>query len=381
VCCKACEFESRPGHFKSFQLFGSFFVLITFKDHLIEKIAAMKWILTLFGLLNAYYLSAQIEFKIDNFSKDYYGKVNVADTNDVFVKGWVGIFDSKSNKELIHVESEELAFSFHDGKVIANIHELPYGEQSLIIYDDFNFDGKKDFAIENGQNSCYHGPSFVIYLAIKSGFQFDPDFTELAQNYCGLFAMDKEKKQLNTMTKSGCCWHQYSIYNVVNNAPLAIKVIEEDYTKMPYVFNTIRTWNGKKMIETYEYKLNINEIKDQIILTFTLAKNNKKVILFKDMEGALNYALLKPDGQVEFNFPHDSSYAQGIFVFLKNKTGQELRFKNGDARYVIYETNDNQIKIESKIDNKTYVFEGKSDGKKGNLKNLPKLNLTNIESE
>jgi hypothetical protein len=31
--------------------------------------------------------------------------------------------------------------------------------KSLIMYEDFNFDGKKDLAICDGQNSSYHLPS------------------------------------------------------------------------------------------------------------------------------------------------------------------------------------------------------------------------------
>lgn len=36
-------------------------------------------------------------FKVDNFSKDYYGKVNIEDPNEVFNKGWIAIYDKKTN--------------------------------------------------------------------------------------------------------------------------------------------------------------------------------------------------------------------------------------------------------------------------------------------
>jgi hypothetical protein len=345
------------------------------------KIVTMKWMLILFCLFNIYCLNAQIEFKIDNFSKDYYGKVNVADTNDVFVKGWVGLFDAKSNKELIHVESEELAFSFHSGKVLANIQELPYGEQSLIIYEDFNFDGKKDFAIENGQNSCYHGPSFVIYLANKYGFQFDPDFTELAQDYCGLFGVDKEKQQLNTMTKSGCCWHQYSVYNIVNNKPFAIKIIEEDYTKMPYAYNTIKTWNGKKMVESYEQILDTANSEIKLLFTFTIEENKKQVVLFKDMNGILNYCLLKRNGQVEFKYPNEEKYETSNFLYSRNVEGDMLSFTNNSATYIIKEPKQGAAKVEVQINNKWYVLKAIKSSAKGTLSNIDKHKLTNISNK
>src|SRR6266498_5889224 len=103
---------------------------------------------------------AQKIFTVDNFSKGYYGKIQISDTSEVFSKGWVAIYDRKTNKQIIKVVSDELALTLHKGKAVANIKSLPYGEQSLIMYDDFNFDGKKDLAISDGQNSCYHSPSF-----------------------------------------------------------------------------------------------------------------------------------------------------------------------------------------------------------------------------
>ncbi|MFC6841120.1 hypothetical protein [Xanthomonas theicola] len=35
----------------------------------------------------------------------------------------------------------------------ADVHALPYAEQSVLIYADFNFDGIKDLALMDGQNS------------------------------------------------------------------------------------------------------------------------------------------------------------------------------------------------------------------------------------
>lgn len=63
------------------------------------------------------------------------------------------------------------------------------------MYEDFNFDGNKDFAIMDGQNSCYHGPSYRIYLAADKGFSFNEAFTRLARNIveCLRWIMIKRK--------------------------------------------------------------------------------------------------------------------------------------------------------------------------------------------
>ena len=64
---------------------------------------------------------AQNIFTVDNFSKDYYGKIQISDTSEVFSKGWVAIYDRRTNKQIIKLASDELALTLHDGKAFANI--------------------------------------------------------------------------------------------------------------------------------------------------------------------------------------------------------------------------------------------------------------------
>ena len=61
----------------------------------------------------------QTTFVVDNFSKDYLGKLYIADTTEVFSKGWVAVFDKKTKKQLIKISSDELTFTLHKGKVLA----------------------------------------------------------------------------------------------------------------------------------------------------------------------------------------------------------------------------------------------------------------------
>ena len=55
-------------------------------------------------------------------------------------------------------------YTQRDGKVRSNIKEIPYGEQSQILYEDYNFDGVPDLALMDGQNS---------QLYCKFQYQFD----------------------------------------------------------------------------------------------------------------------------------------------------------------------------------------------------------------
>jgi hypothetical protein len=51
---------------------------------------------------------AQKTFEVQDFSKDYFGKVYLETPSEVFSKGWVAIYDKKTKRQLIKVNSEEL---------------------------------------------------------------------------------------------------------------------------------------------------------------------------------------------------------------------------------------------------------------------------------
>ena len=99
----------------------------------------MKKVLTVLFFTITHVAFAQKIYSVDGFSKKYYGKVEIADTPEVFKKGWIAIYDRKTNKQIIKVVSNELALDLHDDKVVANIKSLPCGEQSIIMYEDFDF--------------------------------------------------------------------------------------------------------------------------------------------------------------------------------------------------------------------------------------------------
>jgi hypothetical protein len=318
---------------------------------------------------------AQTTFTVDNFSKDYYGEIFISDTSEVFSKGWIAIYGRKSKEQIINVNSEELALNLHDGKALVNIKELPYGEQSLIMYDDYNFDGVKDFAIEDGQNSCYHGPSFQIYLASNHGFVLSEDFTRLAQEYCGMFNVNFSEKRISTMTKSGCCWHQFSEFIVENNKPKAIKIIEDDQTDFPFDKYSEEIWNGKKMDKTSKRTIDLDEEGIKIVLSFKVDKNEKQIVLFNINNRTLNYALIGKDGSVEFSYPIESVYKNPDFKFdTKINT---ITFQNKDAIYKIY-SDTNSIGIEINLNSKMYNWTGNINTKKGDLKDLITAKLDNV---
>jgi hypothetical protein len=336
----------------------------------------MKLLTTTLLLFLFNFAFAQTTFKVDDFSKAHYGKIFIADTSHVFSEGWVAIYDTKTKKQIIKIESEELALGLHRGKIKANIKELPYGEQSLIMYEDYNFDGLKDFAISDGQNSCYHGPSFNIYLATKTGFKFSPDFTALAQEYCGMFQVNYKTKKISVMTKSGCCWHQYSEFIVENNKPKVIKIVEEDQTQYPYNNYSEDNWDGNKMVLKTKRMISLDEENGiRTVLSFKVDKNQKQVVLFNQNDRELNYVLIDKNDEVEFSYPLNIEYQNPNFNF--DKKNNTLTFKNEDVVYIIYD-NPDSIGITITTGGKTYNWTGNIASKKGKLTDITTTPLENV---
>lgn len=320
----------------------------------------------------------QKTFDVQDFSEDYYGKVYLEQPAEVFSKGWVAIYQKKTNKQLIKINSEELVGDTEDGKIKANVKELPYGEQSAIIYDDFNFDGIKDFAIMDGQNSCYHGPSFQIYLAGKAKNQFalSPSFTKLAQEYCGMFEFDKETKTLSTMTKDGCCWHQFSEYTVVNNIPKTVKIVEDDAMKFPLLTTTTQIWNGKRMVKTSERKVDFEDEGIKKLFSFKTA-DGREIVLF-GYETMLYYAFINKSGNVDLAYPTDSTQEEPKFTVDSKEDPTAVSFTNKNAVYKIYQKSNEKVGVSVSINGKPSEISGDINSVTGSLRTIADGSFDNV---
>ena len=119
-----------------------------------------------------------------------------------------------------------------DKRPTANLAELYGWNNSGVIFDDFNFDGRADLAMRNGSNGSYGGPSYDVYLFSKVAGRFvrNISLTKLASENLGMFKVIKEKREIETFNKSGCCWHETTRYQVIDNRPRKIFIITEDAT-------------------------------------------------------------------------------------------------------------------------------------------------------
>src|SRR5690606_17055660 len=241
-------------------------------------------------------------------------------------------------------------------EAVPNIKELPYGSQSVLLYEDYNFDGIKDFALMNGYGSCYGGPSFDIYLAVENGFEYSEAFSVLSNEYCGMFDVDNETQTIHTMTKSGCCWHQFSEFKVIDNEPKPVKITERSYLSYNnFIEVTEITYNNGKEKSTTNLYFPFEEMMSQIIVYFELEKSEKSV---------------------EFYFPQpDGNETEWDFNYHQNE--ETLTFSNEEAQYRIYETDDS-VGIKVTTNGKTYDMQGVKSTAIGSLKNMKLIKLTNI---
>lgn len=172
------------------------------------------------------------------------------DTLDIFKKGSGELFQ-RITMENMFIELNK------KGETTVNLVEV-YGENnSGLVIDDANFDHHADIILRNGNNGAYGGPSYDVYLfdVEKQQFTLNAPLTELASSNLGLFEIDGKRKTITTSTKSGCCWHQSSTYQIANNKPVLIAETTEDYSeeKKAMVATTRELvggkWNVKEKIE------------------------------------------------------------------------------------------------------------------------------------
>lgn len=175
----------------------------------------------------------QNHFELKDASINYDVSIDVqnCEKDECSGKAVIDLRDKKTSIKFQTFTSEDLNFYLkEDQKPTANIIQL-YDEQSPLIFNDFNFDGTEDMAVRNGNGSSYGGPSYDVYVfnATKNRFVISEELTSLAYENLGMFQTDAKRKRIITYSKSGCCWHLTTEYEVVPKKGL-VKVyeLEED---------------------------------------------------------------------------------------------------------------------------------------------------------
>lgn len=179
-------------------------------------------------LLSSVTLSAQQKFEIKNASRNYDVRLEVGKCQDEHCSGRlkVELFKKSAPKPFQVVNLEDTEFAVEEVQLTSS--KKMYEYQSILFFEDYNFDGAEDLSIRDGNNSGYGGPSYRIYLFSPraSRFVFSQALTDLGQGeYLGMFQIDRKRRRLRAYSKGGCCLHRMDEFIVVGNRPK--KVFEE----------------------------------------------------------------------------------------------------------------------------------------------------------
>lgn len=300
---------------------------------------------------------------------------NTADDNELF--SLIVVKNKQTNKEVItQIVNIDLEMEEPENKEIkSNVFQPPYGEQSLIIADDFNFDGQLDLAIKDGAYSCYGGPSFQIYLNTGSSLKYHQKLSDLAHEYCGLFTADKKTQTIYTMTKSGAAYHQYDDYKIIDNQPVLVLSVAEEPGKNGrlWKYTENRLVNGK--MQERQYQKLVNDIGELNIYLQMVLKNGKKMILatFKDTPNRLFYLFTDKDDHVELYYNDDLEF-EGI-EFAYDYQRNLLIFKTVRTVYIISKNG-----IDVKLPNKAVITLKAGKIIQGKIENILNANLANVSA-
>lgn len=213
--------------------------------------------------------SAQKVFLMKDASKNFDVKVTVSSCEDDTCEGAgsVELF-TKDGKSFQKLTMANIFLELGpDQRPTANLIEL-YGENnSGIVFDDYNFDGREDLAVRNGNEGGYGGPSYDVFLSSKRTGKFvrHQALTRLASENLGLFTVDKKAKQLETFTKSGCCWHETTRYKFTGEKLVKVYIFTEDAAggDGKYVYLTTKRLVGNRWTTTTKKALIKDYYKEQ----------------------------------------------------------------------------------------------------------------------
>jgi hypothetical protein len=104
-----------------------------------------------------------------------------------------------------------------------------HDDQGVVEVADYDFDGRDDFAVQIGHDGPHGGPTYVVYLdsPARGRFVADDALSELTRTTLGMFEIDAGRKHLVTLAKSGCCWHEKTVYEIAGGRPVPVATLTE----------------------------------------------------------------------------------------------------------------------------------------------------------
>lgn len=159
-------------------------------------------------LLISSFCIAQKNFEIKNVSKKYNVQVSVASCDEKYCEGkaTIKLIGKKTGQLFQTFTSEDLRFPIIDVK-------------SALIFDDFNFDGLEDLAIVDSAYGEFAHDVYVYNLT-KKKFVLSTELTNLTTDGSDMFQIDKKRKRIITIFRSGINEFLTTEYKVIPNKGL-----------------------------------------------------------------------------------------------------------------------------------------------------------------
>lgn len=340
-------------------------------------------------------LAQETHFQIDDISENYAANIYIEDSLSFYnhkpSKADITIYEkyieknAHGRKQKIRISDAELDTGGLFGDAYPVVSTSSSNWKGWIIYDDFNFDGNWDFAIQYKVRKECKDPYYKIYLSDGKDFYYSNSFTKLATEQCETFKIDRINKKLITnqsIKDNNSRGDINNKYIMKNGEPVLIESIESKrkFNNNMVVYVTTKKIQGDKIVvtNTTENMLDAEGVVN--FFSFETESGKKANIYFEaslsnnDLSGYIGYMLLDSKGNVEFSYPILEKTKND---FIYNKTLNTLIFKNENTEYIIYE-DDKNIGVKIKTNGKIYNWTGESKTKKGILSKIIDFKIKNI---
>jgi len=183
-------------------------------------------------------------FKVDGFSNEYYINIVLDLDKDSYDENKLSLIAKATNKK---VQDFPIDFVNYDLNTLLkkmkkrNSFTLKYSEQEMFKYEDYNFDGKKDFSIARLEPRYGEVVSYDIYIKNKKNFKRSEIFSALTYEHGYIKKLDSKKHEIvvskNNYYVNGSIIEINIKYRVMNNKLVIILSGDNTIACLNYVLS------------------------------------------------------------------------------------------------------------------------------------------------
>lgn len=306
-------------------------------------------------------------FKVDDFSERYEAIITIkqADKKDPHdLIATISVFDKQREVEILRSSSrwdnKEIGHQLPKIKHVsfpvpqARHETLSYKDQPWFLYEDINFDGRKDFALRHTWQtfSIYQASQgYELYLADEKGnFTLDQNNTIAMQSlYPVVLSVDKKRQRLIYNLPSYQNLASYHAeYQLIDKEVVLVKATTH-FKHQPYVQYTLPTSefnHGRRKLRLERYVDEKQHLAE--LVRFERANQQGVARVFFSPQG-LRVVLEQPDGVIDAayeSFLYSEFEQSKIWHFDEEK---KTLLQQADGSFIFYLSNDEQLKASSKL--------------------------------